>query len=64
MRFLVTGTAGFIGFHVAKRLIEAGHDVVGIDGMTPYYDVALKRRRHAILLQSAHFAAHELMLED
>ncbi|MEA2927352.1 MAG: GDP-mannose 4,6 dehydratase, partial [Alphaproteobacteria bacterium] len=30
MRFLVTGTAGFIGFHVAKRLIEAGHDVVGI----------------------------------
>ena len=64
MRFLVTGTAGFIGFHVAKRLIEAGHDVVGIDGMTPYYDVALKRRRHAILLQSAHFSAQELMLED
>ena len=64
MRFLVTGTAGFIGFHVAKRLIAAGHDVVGIDGMTPYYDVALKRRRHAILLQSAHFSARELMLED
>ena len=64
MRFLVTGTAGFIGFHVAKRLIEAGHYVVGIDGMTPYYDVALKRRRHAILLQSAHFSAQELMLED
>jgi UDP-glucuronate 4-epimerase len=64
VRFLVTGTAGFIGFHVAKRLIDAGHDVVGIDGMTPYYDVALKRRRHAILLQSAHFSAQELMLED
>ena len=64
MRFLVTGTAGFIGFHVAKRLIAAGHDVVGIDGMTPYYDVALKRRRHAILLQSAQFSARELMLED
>jgi UDP-glucuronate 4-epimerase len=64
VRFLVTGTAGFIGFHVAKRLIEAGHDVVGIDGMTSYYDVALKRRRHAILLQSPNFSAHEVMLED
>jgi UDP-glucuronate 4-epimerase len=64
VRFLVTGTAGFIGFHVAKRLIEAGHNVVGIDGMTTYYDVTLKRRRHAILLQSPNFSGHELMLED
>jgi len=64
MRCLVTGTAGFIGFHVAKRLIEAGHEVVGIDGMTSYYDVTLKRRRHSVLLQSAKFTAHELMLED
>jgi UDP-glucuronate 4-epimerase len=44
--------------------VRAGHQVVGIDGMTPYYDVALKRRRHGILLQSATFAGHELMLED
>jgi UDP-glucuronate 4-epimerase len=64
VRFLVTGTAGFIGFHVAKRLIEMGHNVVGIDGMTAYYDVTLKRRRHAILLQSPNFSAQELMLED
>lgn len=64
MRYFVTGTAGFIGFHVAKLLIEAGHQVAGIDGMTSYYDVALKRRRHGILLQSPHFSAHELMLED
>ena len=55
MRFLITGTAGFIGFHVTRRLIEAGHQVAGIDGMTPYYDVALKRRRHAMLLQSREF---------
>jgi UDP-glucuronate 4-epimerase len=64
VRFLVTGTAGFIGFHVAKELIGAGHEVAGVDGMTPYYDVALKRRRHGILLQSSGFSAHELMLED
>jgi UDP-glucuronate 4-epimerase len=64
MRYLVTGTAGFIGFHVARLLIEAGHQVLGVDGMTPYYDVVLKRRRHAVLLQSPHFSARELMLED
>ncbi|MGD9922964.1 MAG: NAD-dependent epimerase [Pseudorhodoplanes sp.] len=64
MRFLVTGTAGFIGFHVARNLIREGHQVVGVDGMTSYYDVTLKRARHGHLLQSPDFTAHELMLED
>jgi UDP-glucuronate 4-epimerase len=64
MRFLVTGTAGFIGFHVARRLLADGHELVGIDGMTPYYDVRLKERRHAALMQHAHFRAHQMMLED
>ena len=49
MRFFITGTAGFIGFHLARRLLDDGHTVVGYDGMTPYYDVELKRRRHEIL---------------
>ncbi|WP_457661925.1 NAD-dependent epimerase [Sinorhizobium medicae] len=64
MRYLITGTAGFIGFHVAKRLIDEGHFVVGFDGMTPYYDVTLKERRHAILQRSNGFKAVRAMLED
>ena len=64
MRVFVTGTAGFIGFHVAGRLLAAGHEVVGYDGMTDYYDVSLKQRRHALLKASRGFTAIEAMLED
>jgi UDP-glucuronate 4-epimerase len=64
MRFLVTGTAGFIGFHLARRLLADGHVVQGVDGMTPYYDVELKKARHAHLARSNRFTAHVLMLED
>lgn len=64
MRFLITGTAGFIGFHLARRLLADGHEVQGVDGMTPYYDVELKKKRHALLAQSNRFTAHLLMLED
>jgi UDP-glucuronate 4-epimerase len=64
MRILITGTAGFIGFHLAKRLCAEGHLVTGIDGMTSYYDVNLKRERTAILARSNAFRSHEFMLED
>jgi UDP-glucuronate 4-epimerase len=64
MRVLITGTAGFIGFHVAQRLLSEGHAVVGIDGITPYYDQALKRRRHELLGEFPQFSAHIIMLED
>jgi UDP-glucuronate 4-epimerase len=64
MHFLITGTAGFIGFHVACRLLAEGHTILGIDGFTSYYDVSLKRRRHAILTEFPNFTGRDLMLED
>tara|TARA_R110000787_G_scaffold113369_1_gene222564 strand:- start:27189 stop:28202 length:1014 start_codon:yes stop_codon:yes gene_type:complete len=63
-RILITGTAGFIGFHLSKLLLAEGFRVHGYDGMTDYYDVTLKQRRHAMLLQSNAFSATEGLLED
>jgi UDP-glucuronate 4-epimerase len=63
-KVLITGTAGFIGYHLARRLLEEGFLVHGYDGMTDYYDVRLKQRRHAMLLQNGNFAATEALLED
>lgn len=63
-KILITGTAGFIGFHLAQTLLAEGFLVQGYDGMTDYYDVTLKHRRHAMLLQHPNFSAMEGMLED
>lgn len=62
--FLITGTAGFIGFHLAKRLLDDGHSVTGFDGMTRYYDVALKEARLARLEPYENFRQVTGMLED
>ena len=63
-KVFITGTAGFIGFHLAQLLLDEGFRVHGFDGMTDYYDVKLKQRRHQMLLQNSHFSMTEGMLED
>ena len=64
MRILVTGAAGFIGFHAASRLLSRGDDVVGLDNLSSYYDVRLKRDRLAQLDDQSRFSFHELDLGD
>ncbi|MBV9970597.1 MAG: NAD-dependent epimerase [Xanthobacteraceae bacterium] len=61
---LVTGAAGFIGFHVARRLVEEGRLVVGIDNLNPYYDPALKEARLAALAGREAFSFRKLDLRD
>src|SRR5215472_13554383 len=51
MRCLVTGTAGFVGSHLAERLLDVGHEVTGVDCLVPYYSLDLKRRNMAPLLE-------------
>ena len=64
MKFLVTGSAGFIGFHLCRRLLRDGHAVAGLDAMVPYYDVRLKEARHALLREHAAFRPRILDLTD
>lgn len=63
-KILVTGAAGFIGYHVAKRLLERGDDVVGVDDMNDYYDVSLKEARLARLTGSERFTFELMDIAD
>ncbi len=64
MKLLVTGAAGFIGFHTARRLLEGGHEVVGIDNLNAYYDIGLKTARLAILQQQSRFRFEKVDITD
>ncbi len=63
-KFLITGSAGFIGFHLAKSLLSKKYNVIGLDGFTNYYDINLKRDRSKILEKFHFFKNYEIMLED
>jgi len=64
MNILVTGAAGFIGFHVTQRLLAAGHQIVGIDNLNDYYDVALKQSRLDLIAQHPGFKFIKMELAD
>lgn len=64
MKFLVTGAAGFIGFHVSERLLAAGHQVIGIDNLNDYYDVNLKLARLDLLKPHPQFQFEKIDLAD
>ncbi|MCE2520051.1 MAG: NAD-dependent epimerase/dehydratase family protein [Alphaproteobacteria bacterium] len=64
MTVLVTGAAGFIGYHLTRVLLERGEEVIGIDSLSPYYDVALKHERLARLSQKPAFSFHHMDVAD
>jgi UDP-glucuronate 4-epimerase len=64
MHILITGSAGFIGFHLSKKFLSKGYRVVGIDNLNHYYDVNLKKKRLSILRKYKNFLFHKIDLTD
>jgi UDP-glucuronate 4-epimerase len=64
MKILITGTAGFIGFHLAQDLLSKGYNIVGLDNLNSYYDVKLKLKRNEILKKSKHYKFYKQDLKN
>jgi len=63
-KVIISGSAGFIGFHLAKKLINMGFDVIGVDSLNDAYDVRLKNLRLSQLNNNKNYEFHELNLSD
>lgn len=63
-KILITGSAGFIGFHVVKALLESGSDIIGLDNLNDYYDLNLKKSRNALLEEYGNFKFYKIDLCD
>lgn len=63
-KIMVTGSAGFIGFHTADKLLDLGHLVIGVDSLNDYYDPSLKNARNAQLLSRAGYTFHRISVSD
>jgi UDP-glucuronate 4-epimerase len=63
-KVLITGSAGFVGFHLSKRLLQNGHEVLGLDSITDYYDVNLKYNRLKILSEFKNFQFEKINIEN
>ena len=64
MKLLVTGAAGFIGFHVCQTLLKRGDEIVGIDNINDYYDISLKEARLERLAVESNFSFHKVDLTE
>ena len=64
MTVLITGAAGFIGYHVAQALLERGDEIIGVDNLNDYYDVRLKKARLALLQAKNNFTFHQVDISD
>ena len=64
MTVLITGAAGFIGYHVAQALLERGDEIIGVDNLNDYYDVRLKKARLALLQGKNNFTFHQVDISD
>ena len=63
MKILITGSAGFIGFHLSRELLKQKHHVVGIDNFDKYYDVNLKKNRNKILLKFKNYSFYKVDIQ-
>lgn len=64
MKILVSGTAGFIGYHACKLLLDNGHEIIGIDNLNDYYDINLKKHRLSLLKKYKTFVFYKIDIQD